>query len=657
MAGIRISRALAPATLLFMAVHTDKSIAEPAVEALPQIVVIATRSPLDSARAGSSVSVIEAAEIEKLGSKGLGDVLRAVPGLDISETGGIGSASYAKLRGSSAGQTLILVDGIRMGDPTGVNGALDLGALAVGDIERIEILRGPQSALYGSDAMGGVINIITRRGGAQTRRSALVEGGSYGTLHARGAVSGSVDRLSYAFSVDMLHADGFARYVDRAQVRAGTWPAIPKNDPTDRVGVNARVSYRIGDGFEIETGVMAHFNRIAFDNPFAFVPANVYDRFNQSKQWTGSIFTRAGFEAFGGQLKNQLTLFANRVDRSSGFTESCLDFVSNCNFRFRGNRSGAEYQGDLKLGAYGLLVFGARTETETAATSEDYPVGYAGAFFKDIAARQTTNSVFAIHQFALGENMDISLGGRVDAVVGGRTFPTWRATWAYRLPDSGTKFRASAGTGAKTPSLYQRFSEYGKPNLSPERSVGYDVGIDQSLLQGRLNLSASLFYNKYRDLIDFGNSGCTATQPFGCYFNVGRAVTYGAELSADAIIVPDAWRARVSFTHLIAKDELANAKLLQRPRNKGFLSVIYTGLPKLEVEGRVTLVGGKLDFGFPSPIRIAPYARFDMLANYKLNDTFSIFGRIENLSNSRYEEVFNYRVAGRSFYAGLKATW
>lgn len=655
MAGLRISRALAPASFLCIILHPHVAIAQSAVEILSPIVVTATRSPLEISRAGSAITVIEATEIEKVGARGIGEVLRSVPGLDIRERGGAGSLSNVALRGSSAGQTLVLIDGIRVGDPTGTDGALDLGSIAVLDVERIEVLRGPQSALYGSDAMGGVVNIITRRGGAP-RRTALMEAGSFGTLHTRGAVSGSVDRFDYAFAVDLLHSDGFARYVDRSQVRAGTWPLVPKSDPTNRAGVAGRVGYR-GDGFEIEAGVQGFFNRVKTDNPFAFVPSNIYDRFNLSKQWTGIAFTRATLDAFDGRLKNTFTAFANRIDRSAAETESCTDFTSNCVTHYRGERTGAEYQGDLKLGVFGMLTFGARTETEKAITSQDTPAGYAGPLFQNANARQTTNSAFALHQFSPLENMDISLGGRIDAVAGGQTFPTWRATWAYRLPEAGTKFRASAGTGAKNPSLFQRFSQYGDPSLRPERNLGFDVGVDQSLFAGRMNLSASLFHTKYRDLIDFRFFGCAPGQIFGCYFNVGRARTYGAELAADAILVPDEWRARASFTHLVAKNDLTGQKLLQRPRNKASLSLIYTGVPKLEVEGRVTFVGSKFDFGFPSAIKIAPYAKLDLLANYRLNDTFSIFGRVENISNSRYEEVSNYLVGGRSFFGGLKATW
>lgn len=168
---------------------------------LPMLVVTANRTPLPIERLGASVTVIPAEDIQSFGTKSLADVLRGTPGLNITESGGPGSLTNVSLRGSNPGQTLVLIDGIRVGDASSTDGALDFGALSAVDIERIEVVRGPQSALYGSDAMGGVINIITRKGERTPRRSVQVEAGSYGTISSTGAVSGATDKVSYAFSL------------------------------------------------------------------------------------------------------------------------------------------------------------------------------------------------------------------------------------------------------------------------------------------------------------------------------------------------------------------------------------------------------------------------------------------------------------------------
>ena len=240
---------------------------------------------------------------------------------------------------------------------------------------------------------------------------------------------------------------------------------------------------------------------------------------------------------------------------------------------------------------------------------------------------------------------------------GADTFGTWRATTAYNIFETGTKLRASAGTGAKAPSLFQRFSQYGDPSLDAERNFGVDVGVDQSLFDDRARVSVTAFDTTYRNLIDFS---FTANNGFGGYYNVGHAHMRGVELSAEAWLVPDTWQARASYTYMIAEDTDKDLALLRRPRHKGFVGILYRGIPKLTLEGRVTMVGSRPDSSndFPySRIKLSSYAKLDARAEYKINDTLSVFARAENLTNARYEDVRDYATAGRSFFGGIKANW
>jgi vitamin B12 transporter len=210
-------------------------------------------------------------------------------------------------------------------------------------------------------------------------------------------------------------------------------------------------------------------------------------------------------------------------------------------------------------------------------------------------------------------------------------------------------------------SLFQRFSQFGDPSLQPERSVGYDAGIDQKLFGDRVTASVTAFENHYRNLIDFATvPSCTPAQVAaggGCYFNVGRAETKGIETAADIVIVPDEWRTRVSYTYMVATNLVTHTELLERPRDKATVSLIYTGVPKLEVEGRLTLVSSRLAFGTVSDVELEPYAKVDVYANYKATDQVTLFGRIENLTDTHYEEAYNFGTAGRSFYGGVKVAW
>ncbi len=632
-------------------------------ETLDEIVVTAERVSTNIDRTGSSITVLDSAQIEKRSSKGLADALRGVAGVEVRETGGAGGNASVSIRGATPGQTLVLIDGIRIGDPSSIDGSVDFGGLVAGDIERIEVLRGPQSALYGSDAMGGVINILTRRGEGPARSSVTIEGGSYGTVHTRASVTGGTDKLSYAFAIDGLHADGFPRYGYRITrpltygFGSGPLPALPWGDPTNRGGASGRVTYRLSESATLEFGLLGSDNSIRFDNPNAFTASNVFNPRNHSVATFIQGYGKLTTDALDGNLRNQFNLFGNQTDRNIWQTEGCFDaffFSFDCRNGYRGTRLGGEYQGDLKVGAYGVLTLGLRSETERTTTSQSpAPAGT----FTPINAQQTTNSVFAQHKFAIGERLDLTYGGRIDSVANGATFATWRTSASYRLNDSGTRLHASAGTGAKAPSLYQRFSQYGSAPLNAEQSVGIDAGVEQKLLNDRLRLDVTAFDNRYRNLIGFGTvASCSIAQIFGCYYNVGKAVTRGVEASGEFAVIPDAWKVRGTYTFMHARDLVLSAPLYQRPRSQASGSVVYTGFPKLELESRVTFVGPRLDFASP-PVTLAPYAKWDLFATYKVADSLSVFGRIENLTNARYEEVLNYGVAGRAVYAGLKATW
>jgi len=637
-----------------------------AEEALPELTVTADRTLEPVSRTASSITIIPAEDIEKRGSFGLPNVLQGVPGLDLYETGGPGTATSIFLRGSTPGQTLVMIDGVRIGDPSSTDGSVDLGGLVVTDFDRIEILRGPQSALYGSSAMGGVINIITRRGAGAPHASVLMEGGSYATGHTRASLSGSAGNLSYAFAVDALYTGAFPRYGYRITrpITIGDGvtplPPLPAEDPTRKGGFHGRVAYDFTQDASIEAAVIGTSSSIRFDNPYAYNPADVFNPLNHQRENFLQGFVQGRADLFDHRLHNRLIFFGNVTDRSIWQRQSCYDANYNafdCERGYHGARLGAEYQGDLELGAFGLATFGLRTETEYASTSQaPAPVGT----FEPIHASQSTHSGFAQHQLTLFERFDLTYSGRVDAIDYGPTFATWRVTGAYRIEETGTKLRAAGGTGARYGSLYQRFSDYGNAALAPEYSIGYDVGFEQTLASGRASIAANYYENHYRNLITFDSSAsCTSVQVLGCYNNIGRAETKGVEVAAEAALLPGVLRAQASYTFLVATNLDTYQPVPRRPRNKGMLSLTYTGIPDFEFEARGYFVGENPDYDYTAGknVMLHPYARIDLYAHYRMNENLTWFGRIQNVNDARYEEVFNYGTAGRSIYGGLKVTW
>ncbi|MCW2274819.1 TonB-dependent receptor [Rhodoblastus acidophilus] len=660
---------LAGGSLVLISAHLNAAWADQDAP-LGEVDITATRTEQPVANSASAITVISPQQVQTYGATGLTNVLRGTPGLDIWEFGGVGTLTSVSLRGSSTGQVLVLIDGVRANNPTDAGGAVDFGGFTAAGIERIEVLRGPQSALYGSDAMGGVINIITKKGGGASHGSALIEGGAYGTVHSRVEQAGSSGDWTYSFSLDGLHVDGFPRFGYRVKgpiILGGAYtgyfplPPMPSMDITNKLGGAGQVAWHPTEDLTVTAGALGYSTFIKFDNSSATIPENVYNGFSRQNTSFAQGYLRVDDDSFAKKLHSRLTLSANQTNMVDWVTQGCYDAsyaAFNCKLGYLGGRYGAEYQGDAKLDAFGLVTFGGRTDTETLTTSQD---PYQNFTPQD--DQQTTNSAFAQHQFTLFDRLDLTYGGRIDAVQGNTTFDTWRTTAAYRIEETGTKLRATAGTGAKVATLFQRYSIYGSPNLQPEQSFGWDAGVDQTFLGGLVNLGATYYYNDYRNLINFGPApNCTPTQVAiagGCYYNIGRARTQGVELSGDVAIVPESVKLRASYTYLDARNLVTNAVPSYRPHNKGSASVIYTGVPKLEVEARVTVVGANpaYDYTFHRNVTIPAYAKFDLFANYKLDHGVSVFGRMENLTDIRYQNAYLYGTPGRSVYGGVKYEW
>lgn len=621
-----------------------------------EIVVTPLRAPQAVAKTGSSVTVITRDEIENKAAKSLADVLRPVEGVFVSERGGIGGNTSITLRGSKPSQTLVMIDGVRVGDPSSIAGDFDFGGYSPSDIERIEILRGPQSALYGSDAMGGVINIVTRKGAGNPKASLTIEGGSYGTALARAALTGSYGDFNYAFSLNGLRTDGFSSFGYRIGRYAAYGPFGA--DPAQKINGSARLGWSNGNGVSIEAGYLGFWSNVHYDN--AVTPGTTPEdmRFadvtlNRQRAFTNQFWAKGAVDGLDGRMTTTLNVFGNRSDRNSlnDWSSSWGPYLATNDYS--GQRYGAELQNNFKINESFLLISGLRNETETAKSTTGPVPRNAALATIDVDASQVTNSAFTMLQWTPTDRWSFSFGGRVDGVESIDNFWTWRGTAAYDLTTT-TKLRASVGTGAKAPSLYQMYSIYGPiannlPALQPEHNIGVDAGIDQTLLNGRLALSGTAFWSRYRNLIDF------SCADFACvYYNVGRALISGVETSAKYNLLPGEWLVKGSYTYLYGENLDTNSQLLRRPRNRGSISAIYTGITNTEIEAQLYLVGSQRDYG---NVTLAPYARLDLWARYRFNDNFSAYLRAENLTNAQYQEVYGYGTTGRAIYAGLKATW
>ncbi len=596
---------------------------------IPEIVVTAMRSPTRVSEAGSAITVFDGEEFQRRGETTLGQVFQGEPGMMVTNTGGVGTATSVFLRGAASGQTLVMIDGVPANDPSQTGGAFPYEVLSLDNIERVEVLRGPQSALYGSDAMGGVINVISKNPPKRPGLSFYSEGGSYGTIRSGATLGGTFGALGISAGGSVFHTDGFNRTTGGKE-----------DDATDHFTGFVRFKGDVSDRVSIEGALRGEYLNSRYDS--SGFSGLIEDGVKSSTRFL-SGYVRTRVKSFDDRWTHSITAFGNQTLRKYhdfSFTTGGLVDTD-----YAGRRYGAEYQGDVKLGRYGTFIYGAGAEQDSVETT-----GTSG-----IDKTLDRYHLFVLHQFSIGPRLHLSAGVRYDDFEQSGSATTYRATAAFDLFETDTKLRASVGTGARAPSAYQLFDPvYGNSSLEMEHSFGVDGGFDQYFLDRRAKLSVTGFYNRYKDLIEYYDpDGWLGPIP-GTYGNVARAETSGVEVSGSFEVVPRALTLAASYTYLHTEDLATGQALLRRPRHSGMASVIYTGIDDLSLEGRVVYVGERLDYVGSSVATVDDFARVDLFANYKVNDTFELTGRIENLFDKHYHVVEGYETAGFSVYGGAR---
>ena len=601
------------------------------------VVVSATRVPTWVSEVGSSVTVITAATIESRQQRSLSDVLRNVPGVNIVQTGGAGGQTSLFLRGANPNHTKLLLDGIDIADPSTPSGAVDISKLLAGDIAKVEVLRGPQGALYGSDAIGGVVNIITKSGEGPLAITADAEGGSFGTFNQRGSVSGSEGALHYAATVQHFHS--------------GNTPVTPLNllppgqrrndDFYDNVTSTVKLGYDVTDNFDLGfTGrtlySLGKFTGDAFDFvTFASFPS--------------PSRTRLSTVQYQSRGTAHLLLWDGRFDQTLGFaynsTIAATQDPDNGDSRAIGDRVKLDWQGNVRVMDGQTVVLGAETARDAL-----HP-GLSFGFPTTLSRGITTNAGYAelLSDFDFGLHNSVSVRYDDNSRFGNKT--TWRVAPAWVIAETGTKLKASAGTGFKAPALQQLYGTFGgNALLKPETSFGYDVGVEQSLLDGALTGGVTWFQNNIENLIVSGPA------PTFKLANVGRARTDGVE-SFIAWKALDTLTLRADYTYTDALDATTRLALLRRPRHKVSVGGDWQASDDLSLNATLLYMGpqidGNRDFSIPR-LKMPDYVTLDLAASYRLNDKWSLFGRIENATDTDYQSPDGFLRPGIGAYGGIK---
>ncbi len=606
----------------------------PTVAAEP-IVVTAHRGETPAHEVGSSFTVITAEEIAQSGQVQLVDLLRTVPGLDVVRSGGLGQVASVFIRGANANHTLVMVDGVEVNDPMSPGNAYDFAHLGIENIERIEIVRGPQSTVYGSDAMAGVIHIITKQGRMGDHQGFDLEAGSHGTHREVLRADGRNERFDYSLSGANLESKGYSLSA-----------AEGDKDGYDNRDFSARLGYTLDDHWSL--GLIGRYNDGKADIDSGPGPYG-----DDANYWTdaqeSTIKAGANWTLNEGRWTGELSAAVDKIDRETVNGVDSDHPLDRVNATYAGERRRFNWQNALKLGQHQLLTLGIDHEEDHGDSlyDSDGPFGPYSAVFAEQTAR--TSGIYVQDHYA-SDRVALTLGGRFDDHdrFGNKT--TWRAAGSYRITGE-AYFKASVGTGFKAPSLYQLYSSSGNPELEAEENLGWDFGLQWGLPSAQLNLDLSLYRNEYENLIDF--SSVTYT-----YANLGKVDTSGLEFNLDWQ-ASDALLLGASFTSSKAEDS-AGDQLVRRPRTKADLFGSYAFSKRGSARLELRHVGSRSDYDFVNytgKVDLDAYTSVNLGGTIALGDHLGLSGRVDNLFDEDYEEVFGYTSPGTTGSVALHLTY
>jgi len=642
---------------LSMSVQADEVVAEP-------VVVTATRIATPADQLGSSVTVIDRADIERHRYRTVSQALRAIPGLNVVQLGGPGQQTSVFIRGASSSHTLVLIDGIDIADPSNPSRAVDFANLSLDDVERIEVVRGPQSTLYGSNAIGGVINIVTRRGKAGPSAGMQIETGSDREANEQASFSGGGDVGDV--SLELSHRSTNGDSVTPARLRFG---APAEADSNRSYGATLQAGLRpsqnlklrfVGRWLDSTTGIDPEVG--------PFDPANF--RFNTAEDTDARLDnqdlflrTEAALTMLDGLWDATASASYTHYDRRT--TNDRTDPLRTLeHVHFIGENTEAAVQNDFYIAPASTVTLGvgAKREAMDASGFRDF----SSSFIVDEKSHANADTVYAYlqDQFELGKRLFGTAGLRFDhhEDFGGEL--TWRVTSVYKLADEATRLTASVGTGFRAPSLFELYgyspnnfgSAYrGNPNLDPETSFGWEVGAQRSLLQDRVTAGLTWFDNRIDGLIQ------TVTDPSfnQTSENVDKVRIRGVEATLD-LNPSSAFSARLTYTlqDLDQNDRTSDAQVLRRPRQQGGLDVTLTFDSRTDLVFELDYVGDRKDVVrsdiSAATITVKDYMTAGLVLNYRLDPSWRLFTRVSNLTNAHYEPADGFAAPDRSVLVGTE---
>ena len=628
--------------------------AQPPEATLPPVFVTSTRTEVPLEQVTTSATVITAKDIQDQQAVTVLEVLRGVPGFDVVQTGSRGTGTSVFVRGAEADQVLVLIDGVEVNSTTA--GAFNFAHLTTENIDRIEIIRGAGGTLYGSQAIGGVINIITKRGRGPAEFGLSAEGGNGWTNRQTLTLSGEVGRLGYSFSGARMETDGFR----------------PFNDDYRNLATSGRLDYKVTEDATLK-GIF-RFNKtdVGLFNSNNFVPGG---RDPNSREAVTQILGKVEWEQR--ILQNWDYRIAGSIFKEHIKDSDDPDPLSDCQFfgfpcdsrtrsRFRPQISSAEFQTNYRFGDWSTTTFGTefkRRKASTSSSSDGFSLGEINKAIRNMG-------YYLEEQIKLlGDRLVLIPGIRLDdhQTFGSEWSPSLSSSYLFR--ETGTRVKAGYAEAFKAPTLNELFfppgfgcAAFGNPDLGPEKSWELNAGVEQTLFGDRVTVSATVFHREVSDLIATEPTP-DPTDPAFCVRaeNLGKARFDGVE-----------WLLNIKLFSFLALGanytyldwDTTDGRLNRRPHHRGNVNLSYF-YDRFRLNFDAHLAGKRddIDSVTGANIKKGTYARFDLAGSYRLPvkidllKDVSLFGKIENLFNRKYEEADGFRARPLNFLLGIRAAF
>jgi len=621
--GVAFSFILWPAILIAQDAVRSTSTDQEEVAESESIVVSATRTDIPLDQSPASVSVIGSEDLDQKQIERVSDALREVPGLSVVQTGTAGQLTSVFTRGLRSEHTQVLLDGVPINQ--GLQGAFNFADLTSDNIDRIEVVRGPQSTLYGPRALAGAIQIFTKQGEGTPGATFAAEGGSYDTFRESVQSDGKIDMFDYSFGASRLDTDNARpnnQYRNTAAIADVGW------SPNEQLRISGLFTYSLSD-----TG-----------NPNTIFDPKPLDNFLTEK-WliAPHVDLRVGdwwAHKFIFSYDHERQLNDPNQDGFVGATRALFE------------RTTIDYQNDLHPTSWLTLTSGFFYSRVNAGQERPFVLQIFGPQPTFVSDHTQETAGFLQASVTPVDNLIFVAGGRFDHFNQFGDVWTYRFAGSYKIDKTNTTLHSSVATGFSPPSSQDKIfgMNFG---LQPERDLGWDAGIEQRLWESRITIGATYFHNDLSNLIGF--NGLFET------LNLGAAETQGLETELRAQPIADLVF-MASYTYLDAEktssadiNQPQGARLPRRPRNEVYVSASYLWWKKLRttVAGKFVNAREELNFGGPN-FDIEDYSFVNVAAEYEINSHLSIFGRIDNLTNEHYAEVFGFPALGRAAYAGAK---